>query len=300
LTAPLPALPAPYLRAILALPDDDGPRLCAADWWDEQGAAGRAEFVRVQCELARPDPCDDPGRCIYGPESPPEVEGELVHFCGQMVCLERHALRRRERELWRAGGDTDGRGWFAGCGLEGYVIYLVPSTDNMTAVVRRGFVEELTAPAADFLRHADALTAACPLRRVRLTTRPRLLFGEVVYRNQSGGSGGYVRSATWDVLAEGELRRFNLQVTISGRECRRDGEAHLLYGEAHLLSVFEARVSGARTVEGYFKARWPGIDFEMPAVEFRPGSLSPLQLPLTTDGGPALANPRNLIRVALL
>jgi uncharacterized protein (TIGR02996 family) len=276
LTTPLPALPAPYLRQVLAHPDDDGPRLCAADWWDEQGAAERAEFVRVQCELARLPHYET---CLETC-APPDFEG----------CPSR-ALRRRERGLWRAGGDTDGRGWFAGCGLEGCVIY---------AVVHRGFVEELTAAAADFLAHAEAIRAACPLRRVRLTTWPELSFGEVVYRNQSDGSGGYVRSATWDVLAEGELRRFNLQVAISGRECRRDGEAHLLYGEAHLLAVFEARVSGARTVEGYFKARWPGVDFEMPTVEFRPGSLPPLQLPLTTDGAPALADPRTLIRSALL
>jgi uncharacterized protein (TIGR02996 family) len=40
--AAVPLLPAPYLRQVLAHPDDDGPRLCAADWWDEQGAAERA------------------------------------------------------------------------------------------------------------------------------------------------------------------------------------------------------------------------------------------------------------------
>jgi uncharacterized protein (TIGR02996 family) len=289
LTAPVPALPDSYLRAILAMPDDDGPRLVAADWWDERGAAERAEFVRVQCELARRYP---------GWSGVPAM--------GSLGAGGPYAeLRRRERDLWRAGGDTDGRGWFAGCGLGGYVIYLVPSPDNMTAVVRRGFVEEITVTAADFLAHADALTVACPLKRVRLTTWPELLFGEVIYRNQSGGSGGYVRSATWDVLAEGELRRFGLQVAISGRECRRDGEAHLLYGEAHLLAVFEARISGARTVEGYFKARWPGIDFEMPTVEFRPGSLSPSQLPLTTDdrgvaATSVLVNPHTLIRGTLL
>jgi uncharacterized protein (TIGR02996 family) len=34
-------------------PDNDGPRLLAATWFEEQGDAARAEFVRVQCEIER-------------------------------------------------------------------------------------------------------------------------------------------------------------------------------------------------------------------------------------------------------
>jgi uncharacterized protein (TIGR02996 family) len=41
-----------FLQAILAQPDDDLPRLIYADWLEEQGDAPRAEFIRVQCELA--------------------------------------------------------------------------------------------------------------------------------------------------------------------------------------------------------------------------------------------------------
>ena len=44
---------APFLAAIRAAPDDDAPRLIYADWLDEHGQAERAEFIRVQCELAR-------------------------------------------------------------------------------------------------------------------------------------------------------------------------------------------------------------------------------------------------------
>jgi uncharacterized protein (TIGR02996 family) len=40
------------LRHIEAYPDDDLPRLVYADWLDEQGRHTRAEFIRVQCELA--------------------------------------------------------------------------------------------------------------------------------------------------------------------------------------------------------------------------------------------------------
>jgi uncharacterized protein (TIGR02996 family) len=41
------------LRAIISQPDDDAVRLVYADWLEENGLADQAEFIRVQCELAR-------------------------------------------------------------------------------------------------------------------------------------------------------------------------------------------------------------------------------------------------------
>jgi uncharacterized protein (TIGR02996 family) len=41
------------LRAVCENPDDDLPRLVFADWLEEHGEPDRAEFIRVQCELAR-------------------------------------------------------------------------------------------------------------------------------------------------------------------------------------------------------------------------------------------------------
>ena len=59
-----------FFRAIEANPDDDTPRLVYADWLDENAASdadrARAEFVRVQCELAR-DP--EPARSRRGSAS---------------------------------------------------------------------------------------------------------------------------------------------------------------------------------------------------------------------------------------
>src|SRR5437762_1438584 len=43
---------ATFLAAILAGPDDDGPRLVYADWLEEHGDTERSEFIRVQIELA--------------------------------------------------------------------------------------------------------------------------------------------------------------------------------------------------------------------------------------------------------
>src|SRR4051794_13393226 len=46
-------------RAILAHPDEDTPRLVYADWLDEHGEPAHAEFIRVQCRLARMNEWDD-------------------------------------------------------------------------------------------------------------------------------------------------------------------------------------------------------------------------------------------------
>src|SRR5262245_32286286 len=43
------------LDDVVEHPDDDGPRLIYADWLDDHGDHDRAEFIRVQLELERPD-----------------------------------------------------------------------------------------------------------------------------------------------------------------------------------------------------------------------------------------------------
>ena len=52
---------AAFLQTISAAPDDDLPRLVFADWLEERGDAERAEFIRLQCELASA-PDSDPMR----------------------------------------------------------------------------------------------------------------------------------------------------------------------------------------------------------------------------------------------
>jgi uncharacterized protein (TIGR02996 family) len=48
-----------FLRTIAETPADDGPRLVYADWLEEQGESDRAEFIRLQIELARPEADED-------------------------------------------------------------------------------------------------------------------------------------------------------------------------------------------------------------------------------------------------
>ncbi len=77
---------AAFVRAIADDPDDDLPRLVFADWLDEHGEPERAEFVRVQCALAR----------VPRREAPAELvarEHELLTAHGQAWAAEWHGLR---------------------------------------------------------------------------------------------------------------------------------------------------------------------------------------------------------------
>lgn len=53
---------AEFLQAILNNPDDDVLRLAYSDWLEEQGKVEFAEFIRVQCELAKMTDEEDPRR----------------------------------------------------------------------------------------------------------------------------------------------------------------------------------------------------------------------------------------------
>jgi uncharacterized protein (TIGR02996 family) len=51
-----------FWSAIRQAPEDDAPRLVYADWLDDHGEADRAEFIRVQCALAKLGPDRRKGR----------------------------------------------------------------------------------------------------------------------------------------------------------------------------------------------------------------------------------------------
>jgi uncharacterized protein (TIGR02996 family) len=53
-----------FLREIVEHPDDDTPRLVYADWLDDHGDPDRAEFIRLQIDLAR-KPKTDPNREVW-------------------------------------------------------------------------------------------------------------------------------------------------------------------------------------------------------------------------------------------
>jgi uncharacterized protein (TIGR02996 family) len=122
-----------FLRAVVEQPDDDVLRLVYADWLDDQGDAERAEFIRLQVELAR------------------LPEGDAA----------RAAKERREDELLLACGEA----WLA-------PLQDILSDVDCTPVFHRGFVAEVTfwgqSGARRLVEQADALFGVAPVRWVRL------------------------------------------------------------------------------------------------------------------------------------
>jgi uncharacterized protein (TIGR02996 family) len=145
---------AAFLRAIIAEPDDDRPRLIFSDWLYEHGEPERSEFIRVQVELARADDS----------WTPP---------AGMSPANARDALRRRERELldeydhvWTPGAVYAATGYRGGS-----------RPFSRPWAFRRGFVAEVACSWPDWLAHHAALLDACPIRHardglVRLPTDP--------------------------------------------------------------------------------------------------------------------------------
>lgn len=143
-----------FLQKILAYPDDDAPRLIFADWLEEQSAThhhspnragsptsgewaeARGKFIRVQIALARLiEEETREGELTRRPERE-ETKKELMR--------EDQKLQNAHREEWTAPFEGLATG----------------------PVFHRGFVEEVNVDAKDFLRHADELFAAGPLRHI--------------------------------------------------------------------------------------------------------------------------------------
>ncbi len=124
------------LATVLADPAADTPRLVYADFLEESGqaeAGARAEFIRIQCELAA-GPAD-PGR--------------------------RALLMTHEAVLVRAHG----KAWLAPLRVRGEAL----QNAGTHGLFRRGFVELVWMPAAIYLKKADKLFARAPVRELRVT-----------------------------------------------------------------------------------------------------------------------------------
>jgi uncharacterized protein (TIGR02996 family) len=228
-----------FMRAICAEPVDDYPRRVYADWLDERGEGERAEFVRVQIEIAATE--NYPGERFCE-----RANGLLRTGVRDCHRCEPCRLRRRERELLAARGGE----WAAPCGLfyddilvgSGWTVHLrepiivTPGTPPHThgngciARFRRGFVAEVACAWTDWQTHAAAIRAATPLERVRLTDGPALGFDM-----PDASHGGMVH---W--LADGAGNRIGRRMWVrDDHDPRRD-----------LLA-----------------AEYPGIAFELPPAD---------------------------------
>lgn len=218
---------AALLRAVAANPDEDTPRLIYADWLDEHvgGATGhqvewagqlhlaaganraRAEFIRVQCELAS----GRIARCKRTNWMTPRALGchPTAGWCRCSWC----AAARREQTVSRpylsnwtvetVGRVIDPTGrtgrWRASRG------------DRRQQPVRfaRGFVEALTLNSHDYLTHAGQLFVLNPLREVWLRdVSPAALGGQASHGWCDAGQHQEVVEQLREVGQRNELRQF--------------------------------------------------------------------------------------------
>jgi uncharacterized protein (TIGR02996 family) len=143
-----------FLAAIVAEPDDDTSRLVAADFLEEHGDPKRAAFIRIQCELARLE-ASNQGRSLAANE-----------------------LRGKERAF--LGPFSDDPHWWAteDCPELVRVVPAVRTSSPLTNLRvegaerltwRRGFVERVDCPAAEWLRHGAEVRKRNPVRDVFLS-----------------------------------------------------------------------------------------------------------------------------------
>jgi uncharacterized protein (TIGR02996 family) len=131
-----------FLQAIRAEPDDDAVRLIYADWLEEHGGASaqaRAEFIRVQCRLARLNRTDPHFPVLQ------QREGKLLRE-NWRAWIEPLADAMRELR-WRR--------------------QLLERIDPGTCFCR-GFIESLQLDAEVFLHHTEAIARLTTLRRLSL------------------------------------------------------------------------------------------------------------------------------------
>jgi uncharacterized protein (TIGR02996 family) len=153
--------PAAFLAKIVAEPDQDLPRLQYADWLDEHGQPERAEFIRVQVELARIEA--SPAFLKLADTLRPTL-GRVTDGVIALGIEQREdvaALRRREGELLAEHGTA----WLAATAPPAHEPWTTMRPVHGPAW-RRGFVAGFACTWPDWQAHAAALLAACPIRRV--------------------------------------------------------------------------------------------------------------------------------------
>jgi len=137
------------LKAVLAAPGDDLPRLVFADHLEENGEAERAEFIRVQCELHKT------------PGYPAAWDHDAMP----------HVADLHRRKLWLLNEWDYHRGWRHIAGRE--AVHLIPDGKRWHDCIkfRRGFIHTVRATLADWLKHGPAVVREHPVTKVVLTDR---------------------------------------------------------------------------------------------------------------------------------
>ena len=146
------------LDLIIANRASDGPRLAYACWLEMHGFRERAEFIRVQCELAAYGPRYAPLFDLASAMMPGAGSNVLnVPSAAQVQRAQRHyRLSTRERELLKSSAAAE----------------TAPGCGTVQCAWRRGFVAEVEITSEVWLDRAAEILRECPIEKVTLTTAP--------------------------------------------------------------------------------------------------------------------------------
>jgi uncharacterized protein (TIGR02996 family) len=269
------------LQQIVTHPADDTVRLVYADRLDELGEGARAEFIRVQCEVAKHSIYVDDYKNCRNCDGSGDVgdyhASRRCRWCNgtgkeDYVTFEKvRELRRRERELLFAckpQGINSGILWLP---FRPLTAQMKDESDCSVAVglrtkttldsefrYRRGFIYSLTCSAEDFLKHADVL-----VWHPEMTDECRNCdgAGEVVHDGNA--------VVCWDCKLEEKSGRIprpmpdTAQPITKVKLTTRPPELAPYYGGS--VEGF-GRIQRYSSADSFFKcSRFPGITFELPS-----------------------------------
>lgn len=125
-----------FRQEIIANPSDDTPRLIYADWLEEQDRQPYAEFIRIQCQLARMEE-SDPNRTSLSLRAAALLQQHREQFLGALAPI-----------FHKEGISTD--------------------PGDLISCFCRGFLETARLPLQTFVRNADELFVQMPLQTLLL------------------------------------------------------------------------------------------------------------------------------------
>jgi uncharacterized protein (TIGR02996 family) len=151
-----------FIRAILADPADDTPRLIFADWLTERGSPF-GDYLASAMKMDRHSDCP----VLMKDRAAGRPRPMRCGLCD--YCTARQRCESCGYPWVSAAIPADvPYSYILDPGLD---LYLPPSHGSLHFVIRRGFIESVALPCADFLRHAEALFRAQPITRVTLSDR---------------------------------------------------------------------------------------------------------------------------------
>ncbi len=129
-----------FMQSIIETPEDDGPRLVYSDWLEDNGDPERAEFIRVQVQLAR---------------LPPDSSERATLVTREQALLQEHGKRWAEPLRGLDWGWRFERGFIAAIQIRSFCSETVPALARVVALTP---VRMLSIP--DDCPDGEALVAA--------------------------------------------------------------------------------------------------------------------------------------------